>query len=182
MAKQQTKIMYDSDEAATFKTDISGWVSSEGRFFGNNEHLARWSGSTHKKCNCGNVTEKHWTVCTHCRTARSDERYNALEFREWSGEPLSIFGCDTYFFRDEIYDYLNDLEKGAATPQLVICEPVFAPYIEDYGVDQLPDDFTIEDAHPKLAELIADVNKYVHENNPILSWCEGKFRTTVSPK
>ena len=42
-------IMYDSPEAASIKT-ITGWVSSAGRFWGDNEHMARYDGSTHMKC------------------------------------------------------------------------------------------------------------------------------------
>lgn len=179
MTEQKT-IMYESAEAATFKTGLEGWVSSDGRFWGKDEHIARFAGSTHKKCDCGNVISKSYTLCDVCRDVRSAERYMALEHKEWGGEPLVIYGSDTYFFNDEIYDYLNDFE-GEDAPQLMICEPIIAPYIEEYGIDQLPEDWQIEDADQELANLIANVNEYIGKKKPILSWYQGKFRTTVTP-
>lgn len=173
-------VMYESDEAATYKKGLSGWVSRDGRFFGQDEHIARYAGSTHKKCDCGGVTSKHYIICEKCRAIKADERYQALESKDWGGEPLVIFGTDTYFFSDDIFYYLNDLKEGEPAPQLVICEPIIAPYIEDYGIDYLPEQWTIGDADPKLEILLAEVNNYIHENKPILSWQEGKFRTSVS--
>lgn len=48
--KEKKIIPYDSPEAASFKT-VTGWVSSDGIFCGNDEHVARYRGCTHIKCN-----------------------------------------------------------------------------------------------------------------------------------
>ena len=63
MIKETEKIvMYDSPEAATYRTDIKGWVSRDGHFYGDNgpsaEHGARWSGCTHMNCKCGTSMRK----------------------------------------------------------------------------------------------------------------------------
>lgn len=34
-------IMFDSPEAATYRTDIKGWVSRDGRYYGEDERGAR---------------------------------------------------------------------------------------------------------------------------------------------
>lgn len=179
MRNQEKIVMYESDAAATFKEGLSGWVSNDGRFWGKDEHIARYAGCTHKLCECGNVMTKHYTKCEVCRSRLADERYNALEHKDWSGEPLVLYQTDTYFFDEgEVYDYLTDNPDTEA--QFMICDPIIAPYIEEYGIDQLPDDMTIDDVDPKLAAMIAEINKYVQENRPILSWFQGKYRTTVT--
>jgi len=48
--KEPEKIVpYDSAEAASIQT-VTGWVSRSGRFWGNDEHMARYDGCTHRKC------------------------------------------------------------------------------------------------------------------------------------
>jgi hypothetical protein len=50
MINQNEKIvMMDSDEAASIQT-VTGWVDRHGRFWGKDEHQARWCGATHRKC------------------------------------------------------------------------------------------------------------------------------------
>ena len=171
-------ILFESDEAATFKTNISGWVSRNGLFFGDSEQAARYNGCTHRACECGNVHEKMWTKCAQCRTKSNRERYLNLPEKEWTGEPLVIFNTEDYFFHEnEVYDFLAEFD--GEDPEFVICEPVVAPYIEDYGIDQLPEEMFIDDIDPKLSELIGAVNHYIVENKPVLSWQEGRFRTKV---
>jgi len=47
--KTEKVVMMDSDEAASIQT-VTGWVDRQGRFWGSDEHQARWSGATHRKC------------------------------------------------------------------------------------------------------------------------------------
>ena len=59
--------MIDDPRAATLVT-VAGWRSRDGRFYGDNEHAARWSGCTHVKCvSCGDPTNKICSVCQSCR-------------------------------------------------------------------------------------------------------------------
>jgi len=53
MKKEEKIILYDSDEAAT-KVQIWAWKDSKGRYH-LNENTARYSGSTHRKCDCGEL-------------------------------------------------------------------------------------------------------------------------------
>ena len=172
-------IMYDSDDAATYREGLSGWVSSEGRFFGKDENLARYSGSTHKRCECGNIHEKAWMKCEACRNKSADERYLALEYREWKGEPVVLRDHESYFFDDgELYDRMVD--EGWDTVDVLFCEPNYAPYIEEYAIDLMPEDQYIDDVHPKLADMLAEINDYISKNKPIISWSGGKQRTTIA--
>jgi len=40
-------IKYDSPDSAKYVKNIEGWVSKNGKFFGKDEHIARWDGCTH---------------------------------------------------------------------------------------------------------------------------------------
>lgn len=171
-------IMYESDEAATYKEGIKGWVSSTGQYCGNNEHLARYAGSTHSKCECGNTMSRGWLKCDECRAQRSNERYQALEFQEWNGEPVVEYDNDQYFFdEDDLREYIEEHESNEL--QFVICEPNIAPYIEEYALDLLPEDLYIDDIAPELAKMIGDINDYISKNKPVISWGAGKRRTTI---
>ena len=71
MPAQKPIIMYDAPEAASLKT-VTGWVSADGRFFGSNEDLARYSGATHRRCE---VSPEHKiyevnSYCKECHQAR----------------------------------------------------------------------------------------------------------------
>lgn len=171
------KIMYESAEAATFKTDISGWVSSDGRFFGNDEHAARYAGSTHKICECGNEHERGWTKCEECRAKYAQEKYLERPYQVY--DFVTPVYCDErYFFNsDEIVDFMVD--NNLTTLDLEICEPVTAPYIDDYAVDELPEDWALEDADKELSAMIDKINEYILKKQPILSWYPSKYRTTV---
>lgn len=186
---KQKIIMYDSDDAAKPST-LSGWLSRDGMFFADKnydaEHMARWSGCTHKTCKCGNVHEKHWTCCTECRNKKSNERYQDLEYREWSGEPLFLWGGDEYFFSEDDIEYwaeeneINDL----SSIKLLICEPQYANDIDgnDLFCDILPEDMCIEDVAPELASAIDNVNKVIREKQEIISWMPSNIRTTYIKK
>ena len=91
------KILYASEEAAK-QTTVTGWVSRHGKFYGENEHLARWDGCTHRICGCGNEMERAYTACQQCRSKKHREQYEAMPFKEWDGVAmLVLYGDDTYF-------------------------------------------------------------------------------------
>ena len=46
---KQVIIMEESPEAAEYRTDISGWVSCNGNYYGKDERMARYDGATHKE-------------------------------------------------------------------------------------------------------------------------------------
>ena len=82
-------VMYDSDEAATYRHNIGGWVDRHGVFCGKDEDLARYRGCTHRPCSkCGKPVPKSYTVCDECRRKAEIEKYEALERKR-----PSLFGC-----------------------------------------------------------------------------------------
>jgi hypothetical protein len=184
-------IHYDSDEAAKYVTNISGWVSSKGHFYGEKEDLARYDGCTHRACaQCGALTEKLYTVCPLCRTQNEIERYAKLE-------PLYAFQCmeksgvnelvlysealDEYFFDISFEEILEQYDYTSVEElRLVWCEPQYLPMIDpyDYFADELPEDgevpSEIMDAFDDLNEVIKNYNK-----NNITGWYPSKYRVIV---
>lgn len=178
------KILYSSPDAAQIK-QVTGWVSADGRFYGENEHLARWAGCTHILCKeCGkHEHEKGWTCCHACRDRHEIERYNAKPFRAWEGEPVYSHSHDRYFFDgEELVEFALEHDALPGEMRLSICEPDTLKMVDfdDIWTDRLPEDMYLSDMCPELAEAVAKVNDAIQQTKPILSWSPGKFRTTVT--
>jgi len=177
-------ILYNSDEAAHFRNDISGWVSSGGRFYGNDEDLARWAGCTHKKCSsCGNIISKQYSICADCKDKKEASIFNSFPKIEWDGKvPISIFQSDTYFFSEEDLDnYCWEHDCEPYDLQLVLCKPVHANEIDsDYYADSLAEDTILEEVAPELAEKIEQLNSFIRENKFILSWEPSHIQVVVN--
>lgn len=179
---EQEKIMYTDETAASYKTDISGWVNRLGQYWGKDEHMARWSGCTHQLCACGDVVEKNRTICPKCVRKRDNEKYLAMEEKPFDGGFLYSEYVDKYFSSEEdALDYCECEEIDPQDLQLVICEPRYAYQIEpdDYFFDLLPEDMTVEDVAPELAAAFAVLNKFIAEKKEVLCWMPGKYRTTI---
>lgn len=177
MKKEEKIIMYESEEAAKQMT-VTGWVSSTGRFWGKDEHMARYEGSTHKLCECGNLTSKHWTRCETCISKAEIERYNNLPYKDWDGETmLAIYGDNQYFSdEDDILYYMEDNEiESSKDLMLVICEPNYPGSISS----SIWDDIIPEEGCDELDKLVNEFNEKLKQLPPT-SWRPGKFRTSVS--
>ncbi len=170
-------ILEDSPEAATYQTGIEGWVDATGRFWGKDEHMARYNGSTHKQCECGNIFKKH-AYCEPCHQKRQDEKYAALERVEWDGEsPVVTFDGDIYFFNgmEELLDYCDDHDCKIEDLKLCHAHPIDYPTIDidDFFQDILSwDTFDrdTEDIIPQnIQNKIAELNQLL-ENAPPVSW------------
>lgn len=187
MSNQGDKIvMYESPEAATYVENVKGWIDKDGRFFGDGpdgEQMARYFSCTHKKCECGGITERSWTRCEDCRNKAEIERYKALPFEEWDGiTPVVIAFGDKYFYSEEeisdwIAEHNEDLEPGDRITELelLICTPNKLQYLDSsYWEDVLFEDTEI----PKeLQEAVNAVNKVI-DTLPAQSYSPGKIRTT----
>ena len=181
--KHVKKILYTSDEAASLKT-ITGWVSSSGRFFGDDEHLARWEGCTHIICDCacGAEVERRYTSCSSCRYKAELSRYQALEFKEWQGEPLTLFNRDEYFWdEDEIIDYCETYGLQPAGLMLVICEPILPVEIDPdvCWSDLLPEGESLRSLDPELWKAFDALNDFIQKYQNPLGWRAGNFRTSI---
>jgi hypothetical protein len=175
---KQKVIMYDSPEAATYRTNIEGWVNSEGRFYGKEEHLARWSGCTHIKCEgCGKpIPVRSYTRCEDCRHKIAVENYNKLPFVEWDEtEPVVTWDKDTYFFSlEDLIEFLEDNEMNEI--DLLLCEENKWHAIPwDYWSDMMPEG---QDELPEaLEKALKEFNKVISEL-PTQSYSPGKVRTS----
>jgi len=121
-------VMRDSSEAAQYRTDIKGWVSRDGRYYGDGplgEQMARYAGCTHVPCSkCGSPTPRDYTACDACRERAVVARYEALPRAEWNGTSwLYSEARDRYY--ESPGDAADDLEDGEtlADLRLLICTP-----------------------------------------------------------
>ena len=183
MVEEKKKIiMYDSDEAATYKTDIKGWVSSDGFFCGDGkqgEQTARYRGSTHTKCECGNIIKtRSYNKCETCRNKISFENYTKLPFRKYMGEPVVDYDGDEYFFSEEqLVDYLyeNDLTEI----DLLFCDENNWQEIEpDYWCDCMIEDGELPLELEKAMEALNEVIR----NLPAALYSPSKIRTNYKLK
>ena len=175
----EAKIVHYSSDKSAHRATVTGWVSRSGRFWGEDEHMARWDGCTHVACSkCGDTVEKGWTACKKCRNAADDAKFNAKEKRQWDGEtPLCLHMSDTYFWDgDDIEMYCDEHDCKPSDLQLMICEPVYAKEIDPNEYYDLPEDVIIggdiQVAFKELNERIREAK----ENNDPLCWQEGKYR------
>lgn len=172
-------IFPESEESAKFVTGISGWVDREGKFWGNNEITARYSGSTHKHCNtCGEVIERD-RCCKACYRAAQTEQYKASKKIEWDLKtPIYSQVHDEYF--NGYHDLINCMEElGITDPEkleLFICEPVKLSEIQsDYWADDLPEDGELPS---EVEAALEELNTAICESDPV-SWTPGKFAAIV---
>lgn len=172
-------ILPDSEEAASIKT-VTGWVSRNGHFWGDDERMARYDGSTHKKCEeCGKIIPMA-SYCTNCHARKEIEKYNKMERKEWNeADALYSFSADQYFFsRTDLSDYCENEGVLPDDLLLVICEPSYATTVDpaDYYQDELPEDGEVPFA---VQEAFDELNAKLEENKTILSWFPGKYAAII---
>jgi hypothetical protein len=176
-------VMADSPEAATRRT-VTGWVSRDGFFFGDDERLARYKGCTHVKCSdCGSVIEKTRLICGACCSKRTAAKFEKLPKKEWDGEtPLALFDGDRFFFdEDDIDMYCEDVEAKRSDLKLVFCVPC-KPCImsaNDMFADELPEDGSIDD--PDILAAVTALNAAIRKAEPF-SWFPGSVAAIIDPE
>lgn len=173
------KVMYDSPEAAQYKT-VTGWVDRQGRFWGQDEHMARYCGSTHKLCpTCGSEMATNG-FCDPCyNKKRAESFYTYPIAKEWDF-PLVVFDTDKYLFdEDYLYDYLYECIETDTEPRLVTCTPNYCQELSyDYWEDIIPDDGGYEYIPDEILDAVDKLNiiiKQCHGKKPV-SWNQGKER------
>lgn len=182
MRQQAKNIHYHSDKAASLQT-VTGWVSSNGTFYGKDEHLARWAGCTHMTCGCGAVHPKGRTCCDECFHKRAVERFLKMPERADTGDFLYSDAADRYFSEiSEAEDYAYDEGLTLHDLRLIICEPNhMRPIEDDYWEGDLPEDQYIDDCAPKVVtDKLRELNELIITMKPILSWSPGKYRLSLA--
>lgn len=180
MSAQKPIIMFDAPEAASLQT-VTGWVSADGRFFGQDENLARFCGATHRRCEKNPDHPVH-EVRSYCEQCHSDSRakvFAAMPTKDWEGEPLVCFDGDLYFFdADSLRDYILDGDIDVTDLRLCICIPNYPCEIDpsDHFCDDLPEDGEIRD--DQLVAAFDLLNEMIRKSEP-LSWSQGKFAATL---
>lgn len=177
--KPMAQIMYDSPEAASLQT-VTGWVSSTGRFWGQDEHMARYDGSTHRVCkaNPAHGVHENNAYCEKCRDERMDAKFAAMPRRDYDGSPVVVFDSDTYFFDPEsLADWMLDNDIKPENAQLVFCKPNYPRRIDpnEHFCDYLPED---GDVSAKLAAAFEALNEVIAAEPP-MSWNEGDTAVTL---
>lgn len=172
--------MYESNEAAQIKT-VKGWVSSTGRFWGKDENMARYEGSTHKLCDCGGVMKKGYTKCEACQARAHLGAYFKMPEVPFdkAGFPVYDDVSEEYFFdEDSIEEYLEEHDKKPEDLKLYICDANNPSEIDtEFWDDILPEDGDI----PSAVQIALDaLNKTLRESKP-WSWSPGNKRTTYQP-
>ena len=172
-------ILKSSDESAKFVTDISGWADKDGRFYGDNEDLARYSGCTHVECEaCGTIRAKN-SYCMPCHQLKTDKRFEELEKKEWDGEiPLCIHDSEEYFFDGQsLHDYIEDRDILVSDLKLRLCKPVPMPTLdEDYLLDGLHEDAELP---AEVDAAVIALNKAIMESVPIC-WEPDKYAAIIN--
>ncbi len=155
------------------------------RFWGQDQHMARWCCATSLPCPCGKRTEKHYAVCDACRDRERDKRWNAKPAVNWDGEfPIGLWDSDRYFFNEEeLIEYAFDLDELEDDPaecvdrtdvesviehlKLTSCTANQVRHFEvnDYCCDELAEDGEVVDAE----QIDSQVNAILSTIG-ILSW------------
>lgn len=177
---EQKVIMMDSDEAASIQT-LTGWVSANGRYWANDERMARYEGATHQKCpnNPDHPIYEVRGYCRTCREERLDENFKKMPVKDWEGEPLVIYDSDRYFFDDDsLWQYLYEAEIEPEDVRLCICTPNYPSEIDpsDHFCDDLPEDGEIND--DQLIAAFDLLNEMIRKSEP-MSWSEGDFAASL---
>lgn len=179
MRKNDEVILPTSEQAAIYRTGLSGWVGRHGMYWGDNpdsERLARYASSTHGQCDCGSVCNRGWTKCDPCRNAADAARYRAMPEAEWDGVAMIYSQSQDKYYRtpSEAEEELEDEEDGRTLGdlQLIICAPNYARELgEDFFCDELPED---GDLPNNVIEALEKFNAAI--KGTILSWSPGRHR------
>lgn len=185
--QEEKIIMFDSEEAATFKTGLSGWVSSRNHYFGNGrdaEKNARNDGSTHKLCDCGAIIRGGYSWCDSCNSRKSRERYEKLQEVEWDGITMLADWHEDRYFRDEdeVLEYCENNDVAPEELRLVLCEENHYTEVDVSAIapeDQCPEDWD-GDLPVTIQEALDNLNKIIREYKKPFSWGGSNKRVTLN--
>jgi hypothetical protein len=159
----KVQIILPTDEGIVeYRTDISGWVGKNGRFYGKDEQLARYANSTHGICRvCESPTEHKWLICRSCQEKERYEKYLQLPYDVYMGEPVFSYGGEYFHTEDDLIDHLVDNELDEI--ELYPSKPIHLYQLDaDYWDDCLAED---QEIPAELEVQIEKLNKVIGELN-----------------
>lgn len=151
-------ILTTSEKAATYRTDICGWVDRHGRYHGSDEAGARRSGATHVACKCGELIDAstYHILCEKCESARLIGHFEKKNTIEYYGEAIAVYivlenglwhNAETYLWnKEEVFDYIYE-HGGFNKVKFVCVEQVGVPDLrleEIYDYDFVYDEWNID--------------------------------------
>lgn len=177
--KSDGKNIYE--ESATQVT-VTGWSCKEcQRFWGKDEHMARWCCASTQPCECGGRIESGWSVCKACRNKAEAERelarfQKATKVTDFDGPILTDFTSHNEgFFEnlDELIDWLA-CEPESEIPEYVwTCD--FKP-LDDLDIGDILENLICEHAEGtedriKGHEILEKAFKeFADANKDVCSW------------
>ncbi len=166
----------DSPEAASIQT-VTGWVARDGRFWGDDERMARYDGSTVSLCSeCGDVCDKSWTKCKPCIAKDELERFAKRERAPWDGQQMLYSEAhDRYFSNpDEAREFAEDEGiEDVMSLRLMLCEPQYLHQVDtDQWEDVLPEDHDHYSLPADVGAALELLNEAIRAAGPV-SWMPG---------
>ncbi len=164
-------ILNDSDEAAQ-RRHVTGWYDRFGKYFGQDERSARWSGCTHVKCSeCGTVTDKLRADCDSCHQNGLIALFDTYPVVKWdSGTPVVLYDTDRHFFGESILDFIADRDPAKDFEiRICKCRPNYLHLVDrDDWADDLPEDGELPDNVQAAVDVL---NEVIRAEAPV-SWTE----------
>lgn len=173
MGKSVEKVHY-KDAPIVYRTDIEGWVSPDGRFWGASEHLARKSSCDVVDCGthgCSNhVRVSSFNVCDDCREVNRRKRYAAFEVKPWGGNSMVYSMSHDRYFDDaqDVFDYCQSSKCEAVELELVHCRPIHMSTIdEDNLAEELHEDAELPS---EIHKALKTLNEMIQRHGKNISW------------
>lgn len=163
-------ILPSDDRAAQIKT-VTGWVSRQGRFWGNDERTARYDGSTHSLCEKHGPYEQS-SYCHACHEDRQKEKYTKLKKTEWNGDfPIATYNSDEWFWDiDQLRDHVEYIADAFESPQHAIDALMFVDAVAVFAHEL--DCNEIYDDRPEESDLPVEIEEAFEELNRKIKACK----------
>jgi len=167
-------ILSNSPDAATYKENLSGWVSRTGRFWGKDGHMAKWDGATHTKCRCGIIFPKN-SYCKTCAEKRRLEKFKAKPVMVWNGKDALYSDSEDRYYGE--WEGVNNEDRKVSFESMnfIICERTeWRELSDDFFEDSLCEDV----GNDELIDLIHDFNENLKEIQTNC-WEPGLYRAVL---
>lgn len=167
MCHDAKDIFPEDSEAAIYMDSVpfsKGWVDRNGRYWGDDERMARYSGATKLRCDdCGNPIPKvGYSCCFDCRALRSRKAFDTLPVEKWDGICMLYSETQEEYYTDiaSALDFLKSKEDWYSLQLTLTRKVEISPLTSDDWYEEFPDgdvpqelEAIIEDFNIKLAKI-----------------------------